>query len=56
MKHSPVLLIVPCGEIFDLIFIIVKVLFIIPVPKVSLSLFSLGEAVTNSLMVEMKGV
>ena len=45
VKHSAVLLIVPCGEIFDLIFIIVKVLFVIPVPKVSLSLFSLVESV-----------
>lgn len=45
VKHSAVLLTVPCGEIFDLIFIIAKVLFVISVPKVSLSLFSLVGSV-----------
>lgn len=47
---------VPHREIHDFIFVLVKTLFIIPVPRVSVCLFSPEEAVTNSLKAEMKGI
>ena len=47
---------VPHREIHDFIFVLVKTLFIIPVPRMSVCLFSLLEAVTNSLKAEMKGI
>lgn len=40
VKHFAMSLIVPRGEIFDLIFINVKVLFITPVAEVSVSVWS----------------
>ena len=50
------LLIVPPGEIFNLILVTVKVLFIVPVLRVSASLLSLVAAENKSLKVERKGI